>query len=340
MLVGEDGNNYYEAIGVLVENNLLLGNSDNVMRAPFGVKGARDITFRNNTVAGDLPSLAYAMRLNVEGDNLPNDEIAFYNNIWADPAGTMGAENPTRPDDFSDTPPGETASWVLLNNLYWNGGEAIPTDPGELVNYTDDPAGQIGNPGLWNRLGWYCRAGCPAAGHSPMGRHRSGKPLKLLWSFMRVCQVRARHWTPETPHRRRLRISSATLAALAATRISAHTSIKGLGLLSSRHRQQRRSSQAKSAVFSLTILSSGGFSAPINLLSSPPPLSITAVVSPMTMLPGQTAWLTLTSMHDAPLMPGLWATLFITGTAGINSDSTAVGLLIGGYRTYLSSMSK
>ena len=148
VLVGEDGKPYHEAVEVMIENNLLLGNSDNVMRAPFGVKGSRDITFRHNTVVGDLPSLAYAMRLNAEGSNLPNEEIHFYNNIWADPTATMGAENPSRPNDFSDTPPADTLSVSLDNNLYWNGGDTMPFDGSELVNFTDDPNGIIGEPSL------------------------------------------------------------------------------------------------------------------------------------------------------------------------------------------------
>ncbi len=138
VLIGEDGQAYHEARDVMIENNLMLGNSSNVMRAPMGVKGGRDITFRNNTVAGDLPSLAFAMRLNVEGANPNNLNVLFYNNVYSDPSGSM--------DDFSDTPPGETDSFALENNLYWNGGVAIPEDPGELLNYTDDPAGLVADP--------------------------------------------------------------------------------------------------------------------------------------------------------------------------------------------------
>ncbi len=148
ILAGEDGNAFYEAFDVVVENNLLLGNSGNVMRAPFGVKGCRDITFRNNTVSGDLPSLAYGMRLNREGSNLANKNIRFYNTVWADQTGTMGAENPSRPNDFSDTPPADTLSFVLANNLYWNGGAVIPEDPAELVNPSDDPSRLVTDPRL------------------------------------------------------------------------------------------------------------------------------------------------------------------------------------------------
>lgn len=56
----------------------MLGNSTSVMRSAFGVKGCRDITFRNNTISGDLSSLNYAMRVNREGNNIANSNIRFY----------------------------------------------------------------------------------------------------------------------------------------------------------------------------------------------------------------------------------------------------------------------
>ena len=145
-MIGEDGNPYYEAEDVLVENNLMLGNSGNVMRSAFGVKGGRNITFRNNTVVGDLPSLAFAMRINTEGENPPNDLIYFYNNIWSDPSGTMGSDNQTRPNDFSDTPPAETNYYELAHNLYWNGQNSIPSDNSDLINYDDDTERVVGDP--------------------------------------------------------------------------------------------------------------------------------------------------------------------------------------------------
>lgn len=152
VLIGEDGQPFFEARNVLVENNLMLGNSANVMRAAFGVKGGQNITFRNNTVVGDLPALAFAFRLNTEGSNPANQNIQFFNNIWSDPTGTMGA-NGGGSNDFSDTPPGETSSWTLDNNLYWNGGAAIPEDANELINYTDDANRLVANPQLGGQSG-------------------------------------------------------------------------------------------------------------------------------------------------------------------------------------------
>ncbi len=177
VLVGEDGMPFHEAEDVEVENNLFLGNSPNVMRSAFGVKGARRITYRYNTVAGDLPALAFAMRLNREGANPANQDVAFEKNIWSDPTGTMGAENPTRPNDFSDTPPSDTASFVLERNLYWNGGAAVPEDGAELVNPSDDPFRITANPLLNGQAGlvlprWSDGVGLFADGSTTIGQAR------------------------------------------------------------------------------------------------------------------------------------------------------------------------
>lgn len=151
-LVGEDGMPYFEGRSILVENNLMLGNSANDMRAAFGVKGGRDITFRANTVVGDLPSLAYACRVNREGSNPVNENVAFRNNVWSDPAGTMGAEAAGGTNEFSDGTPAEVTGLVLDRNLYWNGGAAIP--PGDLVSpLVDDAHAVVADPQLPGQAG-------------------------------------------------------------------------------------------------------------------------------------------------------------------------------------------
>lgn len=164
VLIGEDGQPFFEAVDVTVENNLMLGNSSNTMRAAFGVKGGKDVTFRSNTVVGDLPSLAFAMRLNTEGSNPANQTIAFFNNIWSDPTGTMGAPTGQTNDDFSDTPPAETSSWTLDTNLYFNGGEALPYDASELINTTDDANRLVADPLLPTQGGLVLPRWVPATG--------------------------------------------------------------------------------------------------------------------------------------------------------------------------------
>ncbi len=119
----------------------MLGNSGNDVRAAFGVKGGKDVAFRANTVSGDLPSLAYACRVNREGANPVNENVTFRNNIWSDPTGTMGAEAGGGTNEFSDGFPNEATGLVLDNNLYWNGGAAIP--PGDLVSPLVDDARRV-----------------------------------------------------------------------------------------------------------------------------------------------------------------------------------------------------
>ncbi len=145
--VGEDGTSFFEAIGVRVENNLMLGNSPDLMRTPFTVQGASDVEFRNNTVVGDMPSRSFAARLFAAGSNRANEDLRFFNNVWSDPTGTMGGEAYTGVDLF-DSPPGDVASIVLDNNLYHNGGSTIPQDPTQSVTIADDANARVGDPRL------------------------------------------------------------------------------------------------------------------------------------------------------------------------------------------------
>ena len=148
ILIGEDGKPYFEAQDIHIRNNLLIGNSKNSMRSPFGVKGAKDIFFYNNTITGNLPSNAYAFRVNREGKNFTPENIVLYNNIWSDNSGTMGSGEYENSNDFSDTLPTHVGSFVLMSNIYWNGGQEIPSSLIDRVNYTDDSLAIIKDPKL------------------------------------------------------------------------------------------------------------------------------------------------------------------------------------------------
>lgn len=143
--IGEDGTSNFEAENVLIENNLMLGNSDQLMRSALTIQGSNDIRFQFNTVVGDLPSRSFAARLLASGANQPNNNIVLQNNIWSDPTGSMGGEGFTGADVF-DAPSGDNTSVALQNNLYHNGDSTVPADANQEVNIGDDSKSIIGNP--------------------------------------------------------------------------------------------------------------------------------------------------------------------------------------------------
>ena len=144
--VGNDGNPTFEAQDVRVENNLFLGNSNEETGAVFGVKGARDVVFRNNTITGDLPcSTAYAFRIGVSGRNPKNQNIMFFNNIWSDPTGTMRVDTSGNECAFAYGKPENVINLILDNNLYWNGGKPIP-DSNLVDPLASDHSALVGDP--------------------------------------------------------------------------------------------------------------------------------------------------------------------------------------------------
>ena len=144
LLLGEDGKPFHEAREVLVENNLFLGNTPHAITAAFAIKGARDVDFRANTILGDFPlgtvSWGFALRLGREGKNPPNENLAFENNIWSDPTGTM--------THFAAGSRANSREIRLRHNLYDNGGQPLPVDRDRVLNPSDDPQALIQDPRL------------------------------------------------------------------------------------------------------------------------------------------------------------------------------------------------
>ncbi len=150
--VGEDGTANFEADGVLIENNLMIGNSSTLMRSALTIQGSRDVRFQFNTVVGNLASRSFAARLIKAGSNQANQNVVLSNNIWSDPTASMGTEGFIGADVF-DAPNGANASVTLDNNLYYNGGSAIPTDAAQTVKLANDSNSVIGNPSLPSQAG-------------------------------------------------------------------------------------------------------------------------------------------------------------------------------------------
>ncbi|MBK8283594.1 MAG: hypothetical protein IPK97_01265 [Ahniella sp.] len=141
ILFGEDGTANFEAFDCVAENNLLIGNSANMMRSPLGVKGSRDITFRHNTLVGNLPANAFVTRINREVDNPQIEAVRFVHNVFSDPTGTMADFSDTLPADLSLARPSN-----LLRNLYWNNGQALPFDGTDVLNISGDATRLEANP--------------------------------------------------------------------------------------------------------------------------------------------------------------------------------------------------
>ena len=79
----------------------------------------------------------------------------------------------------------------------------------------------------------------------------------------------------------------------------------------------------------------GGFSGTVGLVAASPSPSLALTLSPAAIAPGAVATLTITDAHAGTLLPGLWYTVPITGTGGGVTQTTSVGLLVGGTRVWL-----
>ena len=133
---GEDGVSDHEITHALVENNLFIGNSPDMIAGAMQFKGVFDVVVRANTVVGDLPGSSYGFRIGTEGSNPTVGDIFIRNNVFCDPTGTMGTRFVNTYGDV------DVSSFVLDNNLFWNDGGALPTEeppvPGSDANRIED----------------------------------------------------------------------------------------------------------------------------------------------------------------------------------------------------------
>ena len=335
VLIGEDGNPYFEAYNVLVENNLLLGDAQNVMRAPFGVKGGKDIKFRHNTVVGDLPSKAYAMRLNTEGSNPANENIEFFNNIWSDPTGSMGAETQGGANDFSDTPPGQTTSWGLDNNIYWNGANPIPTDPGELINFSDDIHGVVADPLLPSQSGLIIPRWDPTAGEFSDGSSTIREVFEHLVSAYGMVDPLSPAIDVAEPLESPAEDILGNSRAIGSGPDLGAVEYQGSGFLLNGDPQHQAISAGKTAQYQVDMSPIGSFNDPVSLQLSPEPPGLVMSVQPAAITSLISATLTVTSTHSPPLLPGIYYPITIQGVGGGITKTLVLGLLVGGYEMSL-----
>jgi hypothetical protein len=144
--VGNDGKSYLEARDVDIVNNLFIGDGTDRAQSVLGVAGAADVRFVNNTITGDFPTRAIALRIVRKGSNPMNERIVLANNIFSDPTGTLGAGPGETSGKFSTGESSAVTGLVLASNLYWNAGAPLP--PGDVVSPADDPGRVVADPGL------------------------------------------------------------------------------------------------------------------------------------------------------------------------------------------------
>jgi parallel beta-helix repeat protein len=89
------------------------------------------------------------------------------------------------------------------------------------------------------------------------------------------------------------------------------------------------------ATYTLSVGSLGGFAETVGLVTVSPSPSLTLSLVPDSVTPPAGATLTVTDTHTGPLPSGLWYTLPITASGAGFTQTTSVGLLVGGTQIYL-----
>ena len=146
ILLGEDGKPFYEAINVLVENNLFLHNSKVKIWSTLLYKGGlRDITTRANTISGHPGIRGFgtysAILLNV-GQNPKIKDIDFSNNLFCDNTGQNTRFSSTNATTFVPN------TLTFTNNLYWNKGKKFNSEKTDMFTPELDAKAIVADPTL------------------------------------------------------------------------------------------------------------------------------------------------------------------------------------------------
>jgi parallel beta-helix repeat protein len=98
----------------------------------------------------------------------------------------------------------------------------------------------------------------------------------------------------------------------------------------------RAVSAGRSSSYTIAVLPTGIFTAPVSLRTYSPHPSLTLSLLPTsTVFAPDQVTLVFTDAHTAPLLPGLWHTLQITGFGDGLEQTVTAGLLVGGARVFL-----
>ena len=135
--IGADGEPVPEAVNITIENNLFhLAGSP--VDGAFEVVDARGILFRANTFVGADAADPFAGWVGTRDGSPPSEDINFVGNIFSNPGGGM--------EGLIESPADLVVSGGLSHNLYWNGGNPLPTRAGDRFNFTSDPSRIEANP--------------------------------------------------------------------------------------------------------------------------------------------------------------------------------------------------